>query len=137
MPNARGAAACWTGRACAWWVRRAPAVSIYDAICKGARLIVPGRSSDIRSQFELFCDSRGHSRTFAPRSTTWPCCVCWQGVPATWRCYRRWWCRTNCNRGVLQLYAEIPEIAEQFFAVTLQRQFRLDILDELLGQSMR
>ena len=39
--------------------------------------------------------------------------------------------------GVLQLYAEIPEIAEQFFAVTLQRQFRLDILDELLGQSMR
>jgi len=36
--------------------------------------------------------------------------------------------------GALHLYAEIPEIAEQFFAVTLQRQFRLDILDELLGQ---
>ena len=36
--------------------------------------------------------------------------------------------------GALQLYAEVPEIAERFYAVTLQRQFRLSILEELLGQ---
>jgi LysR family transcriptional activator of nhaA len=35
--------------------------------------------------------------------------------------------------GVLQLYTEIPEIAEQFFAVTLQRHFNLSILEELLA----
>ncbi len=34
--------------------------------------------------------------------------------------------------GSLQLYAEVPEITEQFFAVTLQRHFNLSILDELL-----
>ncbi|MFP6862367.1 LysR substrate-binding domain-containing protein, partial [Pseudomonas sp.] len=37
--------------------------------------------------------------------------------------------------GTLQLYAELPDIAEQFFAVTLQRHFGLGILDELLSQS--
>ena len=35
--------------------------------------------------------------------------------------------------GVLQLYAQIPEITEQFFAVTQQRHFNLGILDELLS----
>ena len=37
--------------------------------------------------------------------------------------------------GALQLYAEVPDVAEQFFAVTLERQFRLRILDELLQQA--
>jgi len=36
--------------------------------------------------------------------------------------------------GTLQLYAELPQIAEQFFAVTLERQFGLGILDELLNK---
>ena len=35
--------------------------------------------------------------------------------------------------GVLELYAEIPQIAEQFFAVTLQRHFGLSIVEELLA----
>lgn len=38
--------------------------------------------------------------------------------------------------GALQLYAEVPDIAEQFFAVTLQRQFSLRILDELLDRAV-
>ena len=35
------------------------------------------------------------------------------------------------NKGTLS-YAQIPEIAEQFFAVTQQRHFNVGILDELL-----
>lgn len=44
--------------------------------------------------------------------------------------------QNELRSGALQLYAEVPEIAERYYAGALQRQFRLNILEELLGQAV-
>lgn len=74
--------------------------SPFDLRCTCSRraLIVPGRSSDVRSQFEVYCHSHGLSpiifsevddmamlRLLARDLATWPCC-------------RPWWCRTDAQR---------------------------------------
>nr|WP_313406788.1 LysR family transcriptional regulator [Pseudomonas sp.] len=102
-----------------------------------ARLIVPGRSSDIRSQFELFCDSQGLQPDICAEVDDMAMLRLLARDSGDMALLPAVVVQDELQSGVLQLYAEIPEIAEQFFAVTLQRQFRLDILDELLGQSMR
>lgn len=102
-----------------------------------ARLIVPGRSSDIRSQFELFCDSQGLQPDICAEVDDMAMLRLLARDSGDMALLPAVVVQDELHSGVLQLYAEIPEIAEQFFAVTLQRQFRLDILDELLGQSMR
>lgn len=102
-----------------------------------ARLIVPGRSSDIRSQFELFCDSQGLQPDICAEVEDMAMLRLLARDSGDMALLPAVVVQDELHSGVLQLYAEIPEIAEQFFAVTLQRQFRLDILDELLGQSVR
>jgi LysR family transcriptional activator of nhaA len=102
-----------------------------------ARLIVPGRSSDIRSQFELFCDSQGLQPDICAEVDDMAMLRLLARDSGDMALLPAVVVQDELHSGVLQLYAEIPEIAEQFFAVTLQRQFRLDILDELLGQSVR
>jgi len=104
---------------------------------QGARLIVPGRSSDIRSQFELFCDSQGLQPDICAEVDDMAMLRLLARDSGDMALLPAVVVQDELQSGVLQLYAEIPEIAEQFFAVTLQRQFRLDTLDELLGQSMR
>ena len=104
---------------------------------QGARLIVPGRSSDIRSQFELFCDSQGLQPDICAEVDDMAMLRLLARDSGDMALLPAVVVQDELHSGVLQLYAEIPEIAEQFFAVTLQRQFRLDILDELLGQSVR
>ena len=104
---------------------------------QGARLIVPGRSSDIRSQFELFCDSQGLQPDICAEVDDMAMLRLLARDSGDMALLPAVVVQDELQSGVLQLYAEIPEIAEQFFAVTLQRQFRLDILDELLGQSVR
>ena len=99
-----------------------------------ARLIVPGRSSDIRSQFELFCDSQGLQPDICAEVDDMAMLRLLARDSGDMALLPAVVVQDELQSGVLQLYAEIPEIAEQFFAVTLQRQFRLDILDELLGQ---
>ena len=102
-----------------------------------ARLIVPGRSSDIRSRFELFCDSQGLQPDICAEVDDMAMLRLLARDSGDMALLPAVVVQDELHSGVLQLYAEIPEIAEQFFAVTLQRQFRLDVLDELLGQSMR
>jgi LysR family transcriptional activator of nhaA len=99
-----------------------------------ARLIVPGRSSDIRSQFELFCDSQGLRPDICAEVEDMAMLRLLARDSGDMALLPAVVVQDELQSGVLQLYAEIPEIAEQFFAVTQQRQFRLDILDELLGQ---
>lgn len=99
-----------------------------------ARLIVPGCSSDIRSQFELFCDSRGLRPDICAEVDDMAMLRLLARDSGDLALLPAVVVQDELQSGALQLYAEIPEIAEQFFAVTLQRQFRLDILDELLGQ---
>ena len=102
-----------------------------------ARLIVPGRSSDIRSQFELFCDSQGLQPDICAEVDDMAMLRLLARDSGDTALLPAVVVQDELQSGMLQLYAEIPEIAEQFFAVTLQRQFRLDILDQLLDPSVR
>ncbi|MBU1859903.1 MAG: substrate-binding domain-containing protein, partial [Gammaproteobacteria bacterium] len=97
------------------------------------RLIVPGRSSDIRSQFELFCDSQGLSPTICAEVDDMAMLRLLARDSGDVALLPAVVVQDELQAGVLQLYAQIPEIAEQFFAVTQQRHFNLGILDELLS----
>lgn len=98
-----------------------------------ARLIVPGRSSDIRSQFDLFCDSHGLLPDICAEVDDMAMLRLLARDSGDMALLPAVVVQDELQAGVLQLYAEIPEIAEQFFAVTLQRHFNLSILEELLA----
>lgn len=97
-----------------------------------ARLIVPGRSSDIRSQFEVYCNSHGFAPVICAEVDDMAMLRLLARDSGDLALLPAVVVQDELQSGSLQLYAEIPEIAEQFFAVTLQRQFSLSILDELL-----
>jgi LysR family transcriptional activator of nhaA len=99
-----------------------------------ARLIVPGRSSDIRSQFELFCDSHDLQPNICAEVDDMAMLRLLARDSGDLALLPAVVVQDELQAGLLQLYAEIPEVAEQFFAVTLQRHFNLNILDELLAQ---
>lgn len=100
-----------------------------------ARLIVPGRSSDIRSQFEVYCNSHGLSPHICAEVDDMAMLRLLARDSGDIALLPAVVVQDELLNGTLQLYAELPGIAEQFFAVTLQRHFGLGILDELLNPS--
>ena len=97
-----------------------------------ARLIVPGRSSDIRSQFEVYCNSHAFTPIICAEVDDMAMLRLLARDSGDLALLPAVVVQDELKSGSLQLYAEVPEIAEQFFAVTLQRHFNLSILDELL-----
>ncbi|MCX2901416.1 MULTISPECIES: LysR family transcriptional regulator [Pseudomonas] len=96
------------------------------------RLILPGRSSDIRSQFELYCDSHEVRATIFAEVDDMAMLRLLARDSGDVALLPAVVVQDELRSGALQLYLEIPEIVEQFFAVTQQRHFSLSILDELL-----
>ena len=96
------------------------------------RLILPGRSSDIRSQFELYCDSHEVRATIFAEVDDMAMLRLLARDSGDVALLPAVVVQDELRTGALQLYLEIPEIVEQFFAVTQQRHFSLSILNELL-----
>lgn len=94
---------------------------------------MPGRSSDIRSQFELFCDSHGIRPSICAEVDDMAILRLLARDSGDVALLPAVVVQGELQAGVLELYAQIPEIAEQFFAVTPQRHFNLAVLDELLS----
>jgi LysR family transcriptional activator of nhaA len=101
-----------------------------------ARLIVPGRSSDVRSQFEVYCHSYGLTPIICAEVDDMAMLRLLARDSGDLALLPAVVVQDELRSGALQLYAEVPDIAEQFFAVTLQRQFSLRILDELLDRAV-
>ena len=99
------------------------------------RLIVPGPSSDVRSQFEVYCNSNGLKPTICAEVDDMAMLRLLARDSGDVALLPAVVVQDELRSGALQLYAEVPDVAEQFFAVTLERQFRLRILDELLQQA--
>jgi LysR family transcriptional activator of nhaA len=97
------------------------------------RLLVPGRSSDIRSQFELFCETHGLNPIICAEVDDMAMLRLLARDSGDVALLPAVVVQDELQAGVLQLYAQIPEIAEQFFAVTQQRYFNSGVLDELLN----
>jgi LysR family transcriptional regulator, transcriptional activator of nhaA len=98
-----------------------------------ARLIVPGRSSDIRSQFDVYCNSHDLHPLICAEVDDMAMLRLLARDSGDMALLPAVVVQDELQAGVLELYAEIPQIAEQFFAVTLQRHFSLSIIEELLG----
>lgn len=99
---------------------------------KQSRLIVPGRSSDIRSQFQLFCDSHALTPNIGAEVDDMAMLRLLARDSGDLAILPSVVVQDELRSGALALYAEIPGVTEQFFAVTLQRHFNLPVLDELL-----
>ncbi|MDQ7912043.1 LysR family transcriptional regulator [Pseudomonas sp. 102515] len=99
-----------------------------------ARLIVPGRSSDVRSQFEVYRSGQGLTPRICAEVDDMALLRLLARDSGDMALLPAVVVQDEVRTGALQLYAEVPEIAERFYAVILQRQFRLSILEELLGQ---
>ncbi|AXA67411.1 MULTISPECIES: LysR family transcriptional regulator [Pseudomonas] len=100
-----------------------------------ARLIVPGRSSDVRSQFDVYCSGQGLTPRICAEVDDMALLRLLARDSGDLALLPAVVVQDELRSGALQLYAEVPEIAERFYAVTLQRQFRLSILEELLGRA--
>ncbi len=100
-----------------------------------ARLIVPGRSSDVRSQFDVYCSGQGLTPRICAEVDDMALLRLLARDSGDLALLPAVVVQDELSSGALQLYAEVPEIAERFYAVTLQRQFRLSILKELLGRA--
>ena len=97
------------------------------------RLLLPGRSSDIRSQFELYCDNHGIRTDICAEVDDMAMLRLLARDSGDVAVLPAVVVQDELKSGTLELYAEIPEVAEQFFAVTLQRHFDLPALEELLA----
>lgn len=100
-----------------------------------ARLIVPGRSSDVRSQFDVYCSGQGLTPRICAEVDDMALLRLLARDSGDLALLPAVVVQDELRSGALQLYAEVLEIAERFYAVTLQRQFRLSILEELLGRA--
>lgn len=96
------------------------------------KLLLPGRSSDIRSQFDLLCedmkivanvlaevDDMAMLRLLARDS---------EGVAVVPEVV----VQDELHSGVLQKYCEVPKVYENFYAITTKRHFQTKVLERVL-----
>ncbi|PKM04657.1 MAG: LysR family transcriptional regulator [Gammaproteobacteria bacterium HGW-Gammaproteobacteria-6] len=99
----------------------------------GARLIVPGRSSDIRSQFDLYCESHGLVPAICAEVDDMAMLRLLARDSGDMALLPMVVVQDELQSGSLELFVEIPGVVEQFYAVTLQRHLNLSLIDELLS----
>lgn len=108
----------------------------FPADLKGMKLLLPGHSSDIRTEFNMLCEAKGivmdifaevddmaMLRLLARDSGGVAL------VPAVV-------VQDELKMGLLQQYCVVPEVFENFYAITTERQFQPKVLEALLTQSL-
>jgi LysR family transcriptional activator of nhaA len=99
------------------------------------RLLLPGKSSDIRSQFDLLCES--WDQTLAPYAEVDDMAMLrllardFGGVAVVPEVV----VQDELQSGRLQRYAVLPDVYEQFYAITTQRYFASPLLKGLIDQA--
>ena len=97
------------------------------------RLLLPGRSSDIRSQFELLCEDLGVTlRPYAEVDDMAMLRLLARdsgGVALVPEVV----VQDELQAGVLQKYCELPKVVENFYAITTERQFQPQALKRLVA----
>ena len=93
---------------------------------------MPGRSSDIRSQFELLCEELGLTlRPYAEVDDMAMLRLLARdsgGVTVVPEVV----VQDELKSGVLQKYCELPRVFENFYAITMRRHFQSPLLKSLL-----
>ena len=97
------------------------------------KLLLPGRSSDIRTQFELLCEDLGVAvRPYAEVDDMAMLRLLARdsgGVALVPEVV----VQDELKSGVLQKYCELPKVVENFYSITTERQFQPSALKRLLA----
>jgi LysR family transcriptional activator of nhaA len=108
----------------------------FPADLKGMKLLLPGHSSDIRTEFNMLCEARGIAMDiFAEVDDMAMLRLLARDsggvalVPAVV-------VQDELRMGLLQQYCVVPEVFENFYAITTERQFQPKVLEALLTQSL-
>ena len=108
----------------------------FPAGLKGLKLLLPGHSSDIRTEFDMLCEARGITvDIFAEVDDMAMLRLLARDaggvalVPAVV-------VQDELKTGLLQQYCVVPEVFENFYAITTERQFQPKVLEALLAQSL-
>lgn len=103
---------------------------------KGMKLLLPGHSSDIRTEFNMLCEARGIAMDiFAEVDDMAMLRLLARDsggvalVPAVV-------VQDELKMGLLQQYCVVPEVFENFYAITTERQFQPQVLAALLTQNL-
>nr|WP_284280824.1 MULTISPECIES: LysR family transcriptional regulator [Limnobacter] len=96
-------------------------------------LLVPGNRSDIRHQFDLLCENLGLNVTIYAEVDDMAMLRLLARDSAGVALVPEIVVKDELEQGILQKYCELPQIFENFYAITAKRQFRPPLLDQLLG----
>ncbi len=98
----------------------------------GLKLLVPGRSSDIRSQFDLLCEDRGIPALIHAEVDDMAMLRLLARDAGGVAVVPEVVVQDELRGGVLQKYCELPQVYETFYAITTRRQFQSALLKSLL-----
>jgi LysR family transcriptional activator of nhaA len=108
----------------------------FPADLEGMKLMLPGHSSDIRTEFDMLCEARGIAVSiFAEVDDMAMLRLLARDaggvalVPAVV-------VQDELKTGLLQQYCVVPEVFENFYAITTERQFQPKVVETLLAQSL-
>ena len=98
-------------------------------------LLVPGPSSEIRSQFDLLCEELGLDPWISAEVDDMAMLRLLARDSGSVALVPDVVVQDELEQGVLEKYCEVPEIEEHFYAIVAKRQFRPAALRTVLGEA--
>ncbi len=97
-----------------------------------AALLVPGHSSEIRSQFDLLCEERGLAPRISAEVDDMAMLRLLARDSGSVAMVPEVVVQDELEQGLLRKYCEVPDIHESFYAITARRHFRSAALESVL-----
>ncbi|MEE4331753.1 MAG: LysR substrate-binding domain-containing protein, partial [Wenzhouxiangella sp.] len=98
----------------------------------GTALLLPGHSSEVRTQFELLCEGLGLEFSVAAEVDDMAMLRLLARDSGRVAVVPEVVVQDELELGLLQKYCELPEVQENFYAITARRHFRSAALKEVL-----
>jgi LysR family transcriptional regulator, transcriptional activator of nhaA len=98
----------------------------------GAALVVPGRSSDIRAQFDVLCEDAGVEPRIVAEADDMAMLRLLARDSGALALLPAVVVQDELRAGTLQQYATVPRVHEHFYAITTERRFQPALLQKLL-----
>jgi len=98
-------------------------------------LLIPGHSSEIRSQFDLLCDESGLERKISAEVDDMAMLRLLARDSGSVALVPEVVVQDELKQGLLEKYCEVPDIHENFYAITARRHFRSAALKTVLNSA--
>lgn len=98
-------------------------------------LLVPGHSSEVRSQFDLLCEERRLTPKFSAEVDDMAMLRLLARDSGSVAMVPEVVVQDELEQGVLQKYCEVPGVHENFYAITARRHFRSAALKAVIGEA--